>query len=133
MTKWLMVGYITGTALHWLFKAWAVKASPASTVTTWGEWLRRNRRALAVRLIIVTGIFVAWCCDPAWVKDWLGIPLNPGTALLYGFVFDNVLYLAAAKFKFLDGQIPGYNGDCPVVEPAPTPEPPIPQRGQGNP
>ncbi len=103
---WACVG---GAVLHWFLKASAVAATPAAPlVPTRRAWLRRNWRALVVRSALSAALFTAWCFDPAWAKDWLGFPLNPGTAFLYGYLVDGALYLAAAKFRILDGQIPGY-------------------------
>jgi len=110
----LVGAYVAGVGLHWLLKASAVAATPAApSIPTRRAWLRRNWRALVVRSVLSTALFLAWCFDPGWAKDWLGFSLNPGTAFLYGYLADGALYLAAAKFRILDGQIPGYNGGTP--------------------
>jgi len=105
--------YAGGVVLRWFLKASAVAATPASPIPSRGAWMRRNWRGLGVRQVLSAALFVAWCWDPGWIKNALGFPLNPGTAFLYGYLADSVLYLAAAKYRILDGQIPGYNGGTP--------------------
>lgn len=100
--------YAAGTAAHWILKASACKAARESPVRTRREWLRANWRALLTRFLLATALFAAWAFDPGLSSGWLGFSLNPGSAFLYGYLADNALYLAAAKFPLLNGRVPEY-------------------------
>lgn len=108
MILWL--AYASGLIVHWLAKSQAIVSTPYSPISGYTAWLVRNWPALLVRTFLSSAGFGIWYSDQAYGSRWLeGIPLTIYSAAIYGFLADVLLYLAAARFRWLDGEIPRYN------------------------
>jgi len=110
--------FAAGHGLHVLKRASLSAKSRLSGTKTRGEWLRTNAINLTIRFFVNAAAFSYWLAHPdaaTHAIGALGVPLNltlePGnaTAALFGLSGNSLVDWAAAKFPFLQKEIPPEN------------------------
>ena len=107
--------FVAGHGLHVLKRASLSAGSRLSGTKTRLDWVRTNALNLAIRLFVNAAGFSYWIVHPdaaTQMVHTMGIPFNltiePGhaTAAMFGLSGDSMVDWAAAKFPFLQREIP---------------------------
>ncbi|HXZ14215.1 MAG TPA: hypothetical protein VEG64_17645 [Candidatus Sulfotelmatobacter sp.] len=110
--------FAAGHGLHVMKRASLSAKSRLSGTKTRAEWLRTNGVNLAIRFFVNAAAFSYWLAHPdaaTHAIGALGVPLiltlEPGnaTAALFGLSGNSLVDWAAAKFPFLQKEIPPEN------------------------
>lgn len=101
--------YVVGLAASTFLRAWDDVHDDDNAIATYREYFRKKWVKIGVRMLLCTGFFIWWWNDPALVSrvfDLVGaqfsdplkgiiqgfeLPLNVGTAGIYGVCCDSVL------------------------------------------
>ena len=111
--------FVAGHGPHVLKRASLSAESRLSGTKTRLEWVRTNALNLAIRLFVNAAGFSYWIVHPdaaTQMVHTMGIPFNltiePGhaTAAMFGLSGDSMVDWAAAKFPFLQKEIPVAGG-----------------------
>ena len=114
---WLF--YLLGQLLHVLKRASMAIRSKSNSLRSRAAYIAFCWDALLVRLVLCAGLFAALLTNPRAVTKLLSglgvsisadIPMDPGTALIFGYFADSVLDWLVSKIPMLQKDLPAWNG-----------------------
>jgi sterol desaturase/sphingolipid hydroxylase (fatty acid hydroxylase superfamily) len=129
----LVLLFIIGISMHVLLRAGYAYRSAVNTTPSRRAWVVRNWDTLLIRTGFNSVLFWVWMYYPgtfakaaigvgvpAWIGNWLTVPVTLGTAYLFGFFIDVLLdavqsiaasvpQLAWITKYILHGQVPEYD------------------------
>jgi hypothetical protein len=107
--------FVFGQSLHILKRAGMAVRSKTNSIRSRVEFVAFCWEALLVRLVLCSGLFAALQTNPHGLTKLLTligvqisaeIPVDPGTALIFGYFADSVLDWLVSKIPVLQKELP---------------------------